>query len=144
MEVFAVILLVLGLAALALWSRHLREAKQMQIRKIMHDERMVAMEKGIPFQELDHDGMARELTSLSEGSRMPESEMKKNLIWIRLAALCFGLLFLFGGIGVTAGFPLVGDAEARGMWPLGLIPALIGIGLLLFHGLCRGYDKKLN
>ena len=144
MDVLAAILLVLGLVALVVWSRHLREAKQMQIRKIIHEERMIAMEKGIPFETLDHEGMTRELAQMNEKTRMLESDMKRNVMWIRLSALCFGLLFLFGGIGIAAGFPLVGEAEIKEMWSVGLIPALIGIGLLLFNGLCRGYEKRLG
>ena len=144
MDVFAVILLVLGLVALAIWSRHLREAKQMQIRKIIHEERMRAMEKGIPVEDLDHEGMARELAQMNEGTRMQGSDANRNVMWIRISALCFGLIFLLGGAGVVAGFPLVGDPEFQTMWPMGFIPALIGLGLLLFHGLTRGYEKKLN
>lgn len=144
MDVFAVILLVLGLVALAIWSKHLREGKQMQIRKIIHDERMRAMDKGISLDDLDHEGMVRELAQMSEATRMLESDTRKYLVWIRVAALCFGLLFLFGGIGIAAGFPLVDNADCKGMGPIGLIPGLIGVGLLLFTGLCRGYEKKLN
>lgn len=144
MEVFAYILLVLGLVALAIWSKHLRGAKQMQIRKIIHEERMIAMEKGIPFEDLNHEGMARELQNMNEGPGMLGSDTKRQVMWIRLSALCLGLLFLLGGIGVTAGFPLVGDAEIQEMWSIGFIPALIGFGLLLFCGLSRGHEKKLE
>jgi hypothetical protein len=56
--VFAVTVLVLGLVVPAIWRRHLRYAKQMQIRNIMHQERMIAMEKGISFDELSHENMA--------------------------------------------------------------------------------------
>jgi hypothetical protein len=144
MDMFAFTLLVLGLVALAIWSKHLREAKQMQIRNIIHKERITAMEKGISIEDLNHDGMARELAQMNEEARTQESGTKKKMMWIRVSSLCFGLIFLFGGIAVAAGFPLVEDVEVQGMWPLGLIPALIGLGLLLFNGLCRGYEKKLN
>ena len=144
MEVFSYILLVLGLVALAIWGKHLRGAKQMQIRKIMHEERMIAMEKGIPFKDLNHEGVTRELAQMNEETRMLHSDTKRYVMWIRLSALCFGLLFLFGGIGIGVAFPMVGDAEVREMWSVGIIPALIGIGLLLFYGLCRGYEKKLD
>jgi hypothetical protein len=140
MEVFAVILLVLGLGALAIWSKHLRDAKQMQIHKIIHEERMRAMEKGIPIEDLNNEGMARALAQMTEGARIPGSDPKSNIMWIRVSALCLGLLFLMGGIGVAAGFPLVGDAEIQMMWSIGFIPALIGFGLLLFYGLSRRYE----
>lgn len=144
MDVLAFTLLVLGLVALAIWSRHLRDAKQMQVRKIIHEERMRAMEKGIAIEDLVHEGMARELAQMTEGARIPGSDAKSYMMWIRVSTLCLGLLFLFGGIGVTASLPLVGDPEFQVMWPLGLIPALIGIGLLLFYGMSRGHEKKLD
>ncbi len=144
MDVLAVMLLILGLVALAVWSKHLRGEKQMQIRKIIHEERMTAMEKGISFEDLDHEAMAGELAEMNEKTGTCPSEDASYMMWIRVAALCFGLLFLLGGIGVAASFSLVDDAELQPMWPTGIIPALIGLGLLLFYGLCRGYEKKLN
>ncbi len=144
METFAVILLILGLVALAVWSKHQREAKQMQIRKIIHEERMTAMDKGISFEDLDHEAITLELTQMNEKARMLAPDRLSYMLWIRMSALCFGLLFLFGGVGVAVGFRLVNDPEFEPMWPIGLIPALIGLGLLLFNGLCRGYEKKMN
>jgi hypothetical protein len=144
MDMLAVILLILGLWALAVWNKHLREARQMQIRDIMHKERITAMEKGIPFKDLNHGGMAGELSQVNGSRSMLEHDMNRNVIWIRLSALCLGILFLFGGIAVAAGFPMVGDAEIQAMWPMGLIPGLIGLGLLLFFGLSRGYENRLK
>ena len=144
MDVLAVILLILGLGALAVWNKHLREAKLTRIRDIMHQERITAMEKGIPLENLDHGGMAQELSQTNGSRSMLESDMNRNVIWIRLSALCLGILFLFGGIAVVAGFPMVGDAEVQAMWPIGFIPGLIGLGLLLFFGLSRGYENKLR
>ena len=144
MEVLAYVLLVLGLVGLAIWGKHLREAKQMQIRKIIHEERMIAMEKGIPFEDLNHEGMARELEMMTDSTRLQESGARRQVMWIRVCALCFGLLFLFGGIGVVVGFPMIEDPEFQTMWPMGLIPSLIGLGLLLFYGLGRGYENRLG
>jgi len=144
METLAFMLLIVGLAGLAIWSRHLRGAKQMQIRKIIHEERMTAMEKGISFDDLQHETMAGELAAMSEKRSPRLSESANTMMWIRVATLCFGLLFLLGGIGTAVGLRLVDDAEYQVMWPLGIIPSLIGFGLLLFYGLCRGYEKKLN
>ena len=102
------------------------------------------MEKGIPFSDLDHEGMARELAQMNEESGSMESNTKRSILWIRLYALCLGILFLFGGAGVVAGFPLLEDAEFHGYWAVGFIPALMGLGLLIFYGLSRGYEKHLN
>ena len=44
----------------------------MQIRKIMHQERMIAMKKGISFEDLNHESMAQELTQMNEKTNMLE------------------------------------------------------------------------
>jgi hypothetical protein len=144
MEVLGYTLLILGLIALGMLSKHLRGRKQIQIRQIIHNERMRAMEKGIPFSDLDHESMARELAQMNEESGNMESNTNRSVVWIRLYALCLGVLLLFGGIGIAAGFPLVGNEEFRTFWAIGFIPALMGLGLLIFYGLSRGYEKKLS
>jgi hypothetical protein len=144
MEFLSVVILILGIFALGLWSRHLRERKQNKIREIVHNERMRAMEKGVPFSDLDHAGMTREIERMNEETRIMESKTSKSVLWIRLNALCLGLLFLFGGIGIVAGFPLVGNEEFRMFWSVGFIPVLIGLGLLIFYGLSRGYEQRLQ
>jgi hypothetical protein len=110
----------------------------------MHEERMTAMEKGIPFEDLQHEDMAQALARVNGDSEMPKPGGLVQVLWIRMATLCFGLLFLFGGIAVTAGFPLVKDPEYQAVWPVGLIPVLVGLGLLIFCGMCRSYEAKLK
>lgn len=144
MEFIGFVFLVLGIIALGLLSKHLRGRKQIQIRQIIHNERMRAMEKGLPFSDLDHEGMMQELAQLNGESRNMETNTKRSVLWIRLYALCLGILFLFGGIGMVAGFSLMKDQEFSAYWSAGFIPALMGLGLLIFYGLSSGYDKKLS
>jgi len=139
MDVIGFTLLVLGLVALGIWSKHLRGRKQIQIRQIIHDERMRAMEKDISFSDLNHESMARELAQMNEESGNMESNTKRSILWIRLYALCIGILLLFGGTGIVAGFRLVEDEECRAFWATGFIPILMGLGFLIFYGLSRGY-----
>ena len=142
MDVLGYVLLILGLIGLGIWSKHLRGRKQIQLREIIHNERMRAMEKGIPFSDLNHESMAQELAQMNEESGNMVSNTQRSVLWIRLYALCLGILLLFGGIGIVVGFPLVGDEEFRSFWACGFIPALMGFGLLIFYGLSRGYVKK--
>lgn len=37
----------------------------MQIRKIIHQEKMIAMENGTSFEDLNHKSMAQELTQMN-------------------------------------------------------------------------------
>ena len=144
MDVLSFILLILGLFTLGIWSKQLRGRNQFQLRQIIHKERMRAMEKGISFSDLDHECMTQELAQMNEETGKMESNTNRSILWIRLYALCLGILFLFGGIGMVAGFPLIENEDFRAFWAVGFIPALMGLGLLIFYGLSRGYDKKLS
>jgi hypothetical protein len=144
MDMLAITLLILGIIALGIWRKQLRQRRQMQLHDIIHSERMKAMDKGVPFEALEHESMTTELARMNEEIHTMGSDRNTSVQWIRLYALCLGLLFLFGGIAVVAGFPLIEDADMQVMWPIGFIPTLIGLGLLLFYGLSRGYEKRLN
>lgn len=142
MDVLAVTMLILGLVALAVWRNHLHASKRMQIQKIIHEERMMAMEKGVAIEDLKHESLNQDITKDGVDNGL-EQHGSKSLMWVRICSLCFGLIFFFGGVGMTIGFPLASDEEIKGMWSMGLIPVLIGIGLLLFYGLSKGYENKL-
>lgn len=67
------------------------------------------------------------------------------VMWVRLIALCIGLAGLFGGVGVAIGMSAVtADPEITGMWSLEIIPAAIGLGLLVFYYLSRNFSVPLN
>jgi len=67
------------------------------------------------------------------------------VMWVRLIALCIGLAGLFGGIGIAIGMSAVtSDPEIFGMWSMGIIPAAIGLGLLVFYYLSRNFSVPLN
>lgn len=121
------ILAVSAGAALAVWARHLREAKRVAVREMLHRERVAALEKGQPLPEVPAE------TGAADGG--------DPAAWIGRTALLVGLALLFAGIGFGAAFGLVPDTpETMGMQelaPLGLLPAFTGVGLLLFYLLDR-------
>jgi len=96
------------------------------------------MENGIPLGQLEYEQDFNEETAIQ-----PRSP-KTALVWVRLTALCIGLVFLALGIGVSVALALVGDPEANQMWSLGIVPGLVGVGLLLFYGLSRGFASQLK
>ena len=61
MEFLAVVVLVLGLIGASMLRRHLREAKQIRLRQIIHEERLKAMEHNVPLPDVDDAGLARQL-----------------------------------------------------------------------------------
>ncbi len=130
-QVWAVVtfLTVLAGVALAVWARHLREAKKVALREMIHQERMAALEKGVTLPELAPD-VAAGLGEAASGTA-----------WVRSAALLAGLVLGVGGFGMMVAFLLIGPgtgvSDLSLLWPLGLIPAAAGVGLLLFWLLDR-------
>ena len=118
--------------------RYLAEKSRMKRREIAHQERIVAMEKGIPLDQIGYENEVNDETAIQP--RTPRTAV----VWVRLTALCIGLVFLALGIGTSVSLALVGDPEANQMWALGIIPGLVGIGLLLFYGLSRGFASQLE
>lgn len=126
---------IFGWAGFVILAKYLRNRSRLRVREMMHKERMLAMEKGVPLGELpDH----------LNGGIVEESEGTKMFVigdWDRKIALALGLLFLFGGIGTILGLYLLPDTavteEAKSAASVGLIPALIGVGLLIYHRLTR-------
>jgi hypothetical protein len=120
---------LLAAAALAVWARHLREAKRVAEREMIHRERMAALEKGAALPELP------------AGLRGASEETGNGRAWVSQAALLAGLTLLLGGIGLFVAFIMVPDTPEMGglqaMAPIGLIPAFAGLGLLLFYDLDR-------
>jgi hypothetical protein len=58
-----------------------------------------------------------------------------DIHWLRLGALCVGLFLVFAGAGICLGFGLSVDERTADAWSIGLIPAMSGLGLLVFHRL---------
>jgi hypothetical protein len=124
-----------GWAGLVILAKHLRNRNRLRTREMIHKERMLAMEKGVPLGELpDH---------LSQAENGEGESYLPNIYgdWDRKIALGLGLVVLFGGIGTAIGFLLIPASldpeKLRGLASMGLIPTLIGVGLLLYYRLSR-------
>ena len=113
--------------ALVIWGNHLRQKNQLQAHQIMHQQRLEAMEKGLPVTSDNLD----ELFAPRSEPRSPAQVIASY----RMAALVVGLLFLFSGIGMILAFASVDDM--REIWSIGLIPAMAGVGLLIFYRMIR-------
>ena len=64
MEFLGVVLLILGCIGFGIFSKHARERKQIKLSEMIHNERMKAMEKGLPLSEIGHDELAQKLLQL--------------------------------------------------------------------------------
>ena len=138
MEILGLAILVLGLIGANLLRRHLREAKQLRLREIIHEERMQAMEHNAPLPDVDDAVLIGQLIEgFGDGPGNDGRGLAMAVLWVRIVALCVGLASFFGGIATCVGMFLVNDPEFSDYWAMGLIPTLIGIGLLIFYVMSR-------
>jgi len=119
-------LVVLSTWALILVGRHLRERNRIRELELTHKGRMEAMERGLTLPAVGE---------LSKGSTIVPENTEKAVYWLRTVSLAFGLLLLFAGIGMVVAFNVLPDFED--IWAVGYIPAMAGVGLILFHILSR-------
>ena len=142
-DFFVAVLLILGLVAAGIWWRHLRDAKLLRFREMMHQERMTNMESNPPTATNDQ-ALDEFLLDYAKRESRPWNPAAA-VMWVRLIALCIGLAGLFGGIGMAVGmFAVTADPEITGMWSMGIIPAAIGFGLLVFYYLSRDFSVPTN
>lgn len=116
---------VFGWATIWYLRRRAVEQRALRLRELLHSERMAAIEKGVPLPEIPADD------DVDPVWLRPEAEQIRG-VWLRRMALILGLLALFVGIGICAGFYWAPDRGFYGMWTIGFIPAMAGVGLLLY------------
>ncbi len=109
---------------------HLRSKRNIEKMQIAHEERMKAMEKGIPLPEFpDLNG---------EQSRIEITPMKLNPRW----PLGLGAIFVMVGTGLMVAFLLSNDSELAKLWSMGLLGIFFGFGLVLYYYLTRTPEHK--
>lgn len=139
MEFLAFAILVLGIMGASLFRRHLREAKQLRLREIIHVERLKAMEQNVQLPDVDDAILAGQFHE--NPNPAGRRGMALAILWVRIVALCIGLASFFGGIGTSIGMFAIDDPEMSNYWAVGVIPVFIGLGLLIFYGMSRSLAK---
>ena len=99
--------------------------------KVVHEERMRAMEKGIPLPEFpelrEDDGLlSRALASNIEARP-----------WNPRWPLGVGALLIMGGLGTSVAMLASKWELHNDLWAFGLIGVFLGFGMFLFYGLTR-------
>jgi hypothetical protein len=122
-------------AALLVVREHLKHKKRLEVRAMIHRERLAAIEKGLSPMEVQPASGDELVSGLHHGAGFSGSPPFDPRLAGKVA-LGLGLVLLMGGIGYVVGFALVPETrETVGMQalaPLGAIPALTGVGLILF------------
>lgn len=116
---------IFGCMAVLIIIWHFRSKQRIERLNLIHQERMKAMEKGIPlpeFPQLDEEARQFAMPSVKVNPKWP----------LGLGALC-----IMTGLGVTVAFLLSNDPELAKMWSLGFIGVFFGIGLAGYYVLTR-------
>lgn len=126
--ILGALIVAVGYAAAVAAESTARHKARVRIRELIHDERIKALDKGIPIEDLPLDPIET------------ESEWFASHSWtsaVRLSALAIGLVLSFTGVGMLVGTSLSPDSELNKIATMSLIPIMAGLGLLLFHRLTR-------
>jgi hypothetical protein len=109
-----IVVAIAGMAVAYLYFRHLERKRRLEI---VHQERITAMEKGIPLPELPLDP-PRALRTHD-----PRVILIHGIVWTAL------------GLGSMVGLILVRPIPDLDIWPLTLPLLFLGIALMLYYAL---------
>jgi len=105
----------MGALVAYLYFKHRERQRRLEI---IHQERVAAMDKGIPLPELPIDP-----TKTPRGPH-PEDMLIHGLAWTALGGGGMLALFLFGA-----------EVNGKGVWPLPLPLLFLGLGFVLYYAL---------
>lgn len=128
------LVLFLGCWGLILVGRSIKEKSRLKESEMAHRERIEAMQQGLPVPE------APEVPVAATGASIPISLL--SIHRFRAVSLALGLLFVFTGIGMCLAFSV--SEDFREVWSIGIIPAMAGVGLLLFYRLSRDLAASIG
>lgn len=121
-----------AIVLILIWN--LRSKRRMEKMALIHQERMKAIEKGIPLPEFPE---------LSEEAKMQHFDRvftppKLNPRW----PIGVGALIVMSGLGFLVAMMLSNDSELAKLWSIGLIPIFSGFGLVLYYFLTRQPEQN--
>ncbi len=116
-------ILVIALAAAFLGYLYLKNSERLRRLDILHEERLAAMDKGIPLPELSIDPPMIE--------KRPDPHVP----------LILGIVLLAAGSDSMIALRLIPTGDERVFWPLPLPLAMIGLGLMLYHFLAGNRER---
>ena len=116
-------IIVIALAAAFYGYFYLKHLERQRRLEIIHQERLTAMDKGIPLPELPIDP--------PRVQKPPDPHVP----------LILGIVLLAVGAGTMVAFGLVSAADTRMYWPMPLPLALVGLGLVLYYFLAANRER---
>ena len=114
---------VVALSAAFLGYYYLKHQERARRLEVLHQERLQAMDKGIPLPELELDPPS--------ANRPPDPHIP----------LILGMILFAFGAGSMIALRLVQSAGLSAFWPIPLPVALMGAGLMLYYFLGAKQDR---
>lgn len=125
---------VFGWAIVWLQRKKAAETLSLRRREMLHQERLAAIEKGVPPPELPQPDEEIPEWLTAEVDRV-------RARWLLRISLVLGLVAVTTGIGLCLGFYWSPDRGFHSMWTLGLIPLMGGFGFLLFWRIASAWER---
>jgi hypothetical protein len=124
---------VFGFAAVLLVAWNIRNKRQLEKLNIIHEERMKAMEKGIPLPEFPELSENESKVILGKALASNFEARRWNPRW----PLGVGVLLIMGGVGTSVAMRMSAWKLHNELWPFGMIGVFVGVGMFLFYALTR-------
>jgi 1,4-dihydroxy-2-naphthoate octaprenyltransferase len=93
------------------------------------------MEQKVELPEANDLELARLLGDPQSPRPNGRGWLSTSMLWVRLVSLCLGLTAFFGGVGTCIGMAITTGERMYEYWAIGLIPAFVGLGLLIFYAM---------
>lgn len=116
-------MIVIAVAGAVLGYFYFKHREKQRRLEIIHQERLAAMDKGIPLPELPIDPPIVE--------KRPDPHIP----------LILGTVLMTLGAGTMIALSLIPQVEHRAYWPLPLPLAMMGLGLMLYHFLAANRER---
>jgi len=117
-------MIVVALAAAFLGYFYMKHNERQRRLEIVHQERLVAMEKGIPLPELPID------PPRVEKGPNPQATLVHGIVW---TALGIGSMIALGFNGSPADLPASSSRAFSSLWAFPLPFVFLGLGLVLYY-----------
>jgi hypothetical protein len=115
---------------------HLRSKRRIEKLNMIHEERMKAMEKGIPLPEFP--SFEEEEASHRIGKALAGHIEGRS--WNPRWPLGVGVLLIMAGLGTSVAMLLSGWEFHNELWPFGLLGVFVGVGFFLYYALTRSSE----
>ncbi len=114
-------IIVASIAAAIVAYFYFKHVERRRRLEVIHQERLAAMEKGIPLPELPLEPAPKPSD--------PHAMLMHGIAWTAM------------GVGGMLALEFVDLPFTKGLWPLAFPLALLGVGLMLFYFLTSGRER---